>query len=64
MIIKSAVGAREAVKAGATVLGTGRLLTTAETGMKGPEWLLTTRETACEGTERLLTTGATVLEGP
>ena len=32
------------------MLGTGRLLTAAETGLEGQEWLLTT--------------GATVLEGP
>ena len=52
------------LKTGATMLGTGRLLPTAETGLDGPERLLTTRKKACEGPKRLLTTGSTVLEGP
>ena len=56
------LGQGRLLKTGATVLGTGRLLTT--TGLEGPERMLTTGETACEGSERLLTTGAAVLEGP
>ena len=58
------LGQGRLLKTGATVLGTDRLLTTAETGLDGPERLLTTGETACEGPERLFPTGATVLEEP
>ena len=57
------LGQGRLLKTGATVLGLGRLATTAGTGLEGPERLLTTGTTAFEGSGRLLTTVTTVLEG-
>ena len=48
-------------KTGATVLGSGRLLTTAETGLEGSEMMLAAGTTAFEGPGRLLTTRALLL---
>ena len=42
------LGQGRLVKTGATVLWSGRLLTTAETGLEGPERMLTTGATAFE----------------
>ena len=52
------------LKTGAAVLGSGRLVTTAETGLEELERLLTTGATVLEGSCRLLTARTTVLDGP